>query len=126
MIVERAPADRLPRGDTASRRAVDVVVALVLLPFLLVLLVLLGLLVRCTSRGPALYRQWRVGRGMRPFTILKLRSMRVGADRTGALADGPAPRSAARRTRGSRPSGSGCAGRVWTNFRRWSICCGAR
>ncbi|MFH8933316.1 sugar transferase [Streptomyces griseosporeus] len=89
-MVERAPADRLPRGDTASRRAVDVVVALVLLPFLLVLLVLLGLLVRCTSRGPALYRQWRVGRGMRPFTILKLRSMRVGADRTGPAVCGAA------------------------------------
>ncbi|MDN3025493.1 sugar transferase [Streptomyces sp. S.PB5] len=70
-------------ADTRLRRAVDIVVALVLLPTLLVPMAMLAVLVRSTSRGPAVYRQWRVGRGLRPFTILKFRSMVVGADRAG-------------------------------------------
>jgi lipopolysaccharide/colanic/teichoic acid biosynthesis glycosyltransferase len=44
------------------------------------LLLLLWCLVRSTSTGPALFRQERVGRGMRPFTMLKLRSMYADND----------------------------------------------
>jgi lipopolysaccharide/colanic/teichoic acid biosynthesis glycosyltransferase len=44
------------------------------------LLLLLWCLVRSTSAGPALFRQERVGRGMRPFTMLKLRSMYADND----------------------------------------------
>jgi lipopolysaccharide/colanic/teichoic acid biosynthesis glycosyltransferase len=44
------------------------------------LLLLLCCLVRRTSAGPALFRQERLGRDMRPFTMLKLRSMYVGND----------------------------------------------
>jgi lipopolysaccharide/colanic/teichoic acid biosynthesis glycosyltransferase len=39
------------------------------------LLLLLGLLVKMTSRGPAFYTQVRLGRGAIPFTIYKLRTM---------------------------------------------------
>ncbi len=35
----------------------------------------LALLIRCTSRGPAIYRQVRLGWGDRPFTLYKLRTM---------------------------------------------------
>jgi lipopolysaccharide/colanic/teichoic acid biosynthesis glycosyltransferase len=34
--------------------------------------------VRCTSRGPVLFRQRRVGAGQRPFVLLKFRTMTVG------------------------------------------------
>ena len=40
-------------------------------------LLLIAALVRLTSRGPALFRQERVGYRGRPFTMLKFRSMRV-------------------------------------------------
>ncbi len=46
---------------------------LILLPFLLII----GVLVRLTSTGPALFRQERVGREGRNFTMVKFRSMRV-------------------------------------------------
>jgi exopolysaccharide biosynthesis polyprenyl glycosylphosphotransferase len=39
-----------------------------------------ALAVRATSPGPILYRQLRVGRGQRPFTLLKLRTMRTDAE----------------------------------------------
>jgi lipopolysaccharide/colanic/teichoic acid biosynthesis glycosyltransferase len=44
------------------------------------LLALLALLVRLDSPGPAIYRQTRVGREGRLFTMWKFRTMVVGAD----------------------------------------------
>ena len=57
-------------------RAVSLSVLLVLLPVLLVL----GALVRLTTRGPALFRQERVGTDGTSFTMLKFRSMYVDAE----------------------------------------------
>jgi len=39
-----------------------------------------GALVRLTSRGPAFYRQTRIGLNGAPFRIVKFRTMRTGAD----------------------------------------------
>jgi lipopolysaccharide/colanic/teichoic acid biosynthesis glycosyltransferase len=44
------------------------------------LMIAIGLLVRLTSPGPALFRQTRVGRDGRTFEMLKYRSMHDGAD----------------------------------------------
>ncbi len=41
---------------------------------------LCALAVRVSSPGPALYRQERMGRGLQPFTLWKLRTMRVDAE----------------------------------------------
>jgi lipopolysaccharide/colanic/teichoic acid biosynthesis glycosyltransferase len=48
------------------------------------LLLLLAALVKLTSRGPAFYAQTRLGRGGRPYTLYKLRTMTCDAERTGA------------------------------------------
>lgn len=53
---------------------------LVLLVLVSPLLVVLALGVRLDSPGPALFRQTRIGRYGRPFTVLKLRTMHVGAE----------------------------------------------
>lgn len=63
-----------------SKRAFDVVGSGVLLVLLSPLLLLIALLVRWTSNGPALYRQERVGLNGEPFHMLKFRSMTVNAD----------------------------------------------
>ena len=67
-------------GQEAAKRAVDLSLSLALISLLAPLLALLWCLVRLTSPGPALFRQERVGRNMRPFTMLKLRTMYVRND----------------------------------------------
>jgi Undecaprenyl-phosphate galactose phosphotransferase WbaP len=47
---------------------------------LLPLLALLAIVVRLTSRGPAIYSQLRIGRGRRPFRAYKFRTMQWNAD----------------------------------------------
>jgi lipopolysaccharide/colanic/teichoic acid biosynthesis glycosyltransferase len=73
--VERAKANGL------AKRLVDLVLAATGLLVTWPLLAVLGLVVRVSSEGPALFRQERIGRGMQPFTMLKLRTMVDGADR---------------------------------------------
>lgn len=80
---ERSPGGRgLPRWIEAP---LAVLVLIVGAPLILAL----AIVVKATSRGPALFRQERVGRAGRPFTLLKLRSMR-----TAIPGDADAPASA--------------------------------
>ena len=65
-------------GYTVAKRALDLVGAAVLLVLLSPLFALVALLVRAGSTGPALFRQTRVGRDGRPFTMVKFRTMRTG------------------------------------------------
>jgi len=61
--------------DGAAKRALDIVISMALIIVLGPLLILLWSAVRCTSPGPALFRQQRLGRDRQPFTVLKLRTM---------------------------------------------------
>ncbi|KJS62326.1 exopolysaccharide biosynthesis polyprenyl glycosylphosphotransferase [Streptomyces rubellomurinus] len=75
-------------GPRAVKAVVDRLGAVVLLILFAPLMLLVGLLVRTDSRGGAFYRQQRVGKDGREFTLLKFRTMVVGADRARAeLAD---------------------------------------
>jgi exopolysaccharide biosynthesis polyprenyl glycosylphosphotransferase len=62
------------------KRAFDLAAGSLLLALALPALLACALLVRLTSAGPVLYRQERVGRGLQPFTLWKLRTMAVGAE----------------------------------------------
>ncbi|HVS20858.1 MAG TPA: TIGR03013 family XrtA/PEP-CTERM system glycosyltransferase [Pyrinomonadaceae bacterium] len=44
-----------------------------------------ALLITIDSRGPLLYKQERVGKNGRPFTLMKFRSMRVDAEKNGPV-----------------------------------------
>lgn len=61
------------------KTAVDWLGALCAVVVLAPVLVLVGVLVKCTSQGPVLYRQDRIGVGGRTFPMLKFRSMVVDA-----------------------------------------------
>ncbi|MCW2613029.1 MAG: Undecaprenyl-phosphate galactose phosphotransferase, partial [Frankiales bacterium] len=76
------PLGRPLRGPAPmpGKRAVDVVVSSLLLLVLGPVLLACLAAVRVGDGGPSLYRQRRTGLGGRPFDILKLRTMRSGAD----------------------------------------------
>jgi lipopolysaccharide/colanic/teichoic acid biosynthesis glycosyltransferase len=65
-------------------RALDVLLATLLLVVTAPLLALAALAIRLESRGPVFYRQRRVGRHGRPFELWKLRTMVPGAESMGA------------------------------------------
>lgn len=69
-------------------RARDIVVAALGLILLAPLLLLIAVLVRLDSPGPAMYRQVRVGLHGAPFRIHKFRSMAAGAAGPGVTASG--------------------------------------
>jgi lipopolysaccharide/colanic/teichoic acid biosynthesis glycosyltransferase len=62
------------------KRCSDFVIAVALLVVLSPLLLVIGLLIRATSPGPAIFRQTRVGRDDRPFVMFKFRTLRHGSD----------------------------------------------
>ena len=61
------------------QRALDMVICLLALPVLLILGVAIAIAVFLDSPGPVFYRAPRIGRGGRPFSMLKFRTMRHGA-----------------------------------------------
>jgi len=76
--VEQLAIDRL--FNRALKRAVDIACACIGLAVSAIPLLIASVLIRRESPGaPALFRQTRVGAGHRPFTLLKLRSMRPDA-----------------------------------------------
>ncbi|WP_227878640.1 sugar transferase [Arthrobacter dokdonensis] len=71
---------RYSGGKHVYKRAADVVLSSMALAVLTPLLLVLGLIVRLDSHGPALFRQERIGRNGESFRMLKFRSMVVDAD----------------------------------------------
>jgi lipopolysaccharide/colanic/teichoic acid biosynthesis glycosyltransferase len=63
-------------GIRWQERCFDVVVTIVALPVVAVLGALIALAIYIDSPGPVIYRSLRVGRGGRPFRMLKFRKMR--------------------------------------------------
>jgi sugar transferase (PEP-CTERM system associated) len=67
----------------AMKRGFDVGVSLALFVLVLPVVLMAALAIRLEDRGPALYRQERVGRDGVTFTLLKFRSMRQDAEHSG-------------------------------------------
>lgn len=78
-LIEVLP-EPMPSWEQSTKRLVDILVALVVLVVGLPVWLLLGLIIRLTSAGPAIYRQRRVGRRGRHFTMYKFRTMRQDAE----------------------------------------------
>jgi lipopolysaccharide/colanic/teichoic acid biosynthesis glycosyltransferase len=68
----------------ALKRALDVVLAGMLLVLAAPFLAIAAAAIKLESRGPAIYRQRRVGRAGVEFDLLKLRTMVAGAEQMGA------------------------------------------
>jgi exopolysaccharide biosynthesis polyprenyl glycosylphosphotransferase len=73
---------RLPRSAQYIKRTIDLLAALVGLIVAAPVLVVIAVAVKATSPGPVLFRQTRLGKHMRPFTVLKFRTMKVDTDQS--------------------------------------------
>ena len=62
-------------------RSVALIGALLSLP----IAIITAILIKIDSRGPVFYKQERVGKNGRPFTLIKFRSMRVDAEKDGPV-----------------------------------------
>jgi len=84
------------RGYFHLKSVVDFVAALVLLPLLIGPMLFVALLIRLDSKGPALFRQKRLGLAGKPITVFKFRTMRIdlaeGCERSAAMTDADDPR----------------------------------
>ncbi|MBO3732545.1 sugar transferase [Glycomyces niveus] len=72
---------RLTGVRRLAKEAVDRIGAAMLLLALSPLLLTAAFLIRCTSPGPALFKQERIGKDGQPFTIWKFRTMHLDAER---------------------------------------------
>ena len=70
------------RVNRGIKNLSDFLLALLLFLPLLPVLAVLGTLVALSSPGPVFFTQWRVGRGGKPFRIVKFRTMVEGAEET--------------------------------------------
>jgi lipopolysaccharide/colanic/teichoic acid biosynthesis glycosyltransferase len=62
------------------KRAFDIIFALAGLVVLFPFLAIVALLIKWDSKGPVFFKQERIGRGFRPFSIYKFRTMREASD----------------------------------------------
>jgi sugar transferase (PEP-CTERM system associated) len=70
--------------SSAGKRAFDVIVSLLLLLVTVPVIGFFALLVKIESKGPAFFRQSRIGLFGQPFVVIKLRSMAQDAEKDGA------------------------------------------
>ncbi len=68
------------RANRIIKRLFDLFAGSVLVLLLLPVLALIALLIKIESRGPVLFRQTRIGRGGRAFSIFKFRTMRIDSE----------------------------------------------
>src|SRR3989442_5553774 len=70
----------LTSSSSAIKRMFDIAASALMLFLLTPLMVLISLIIKLDSRGPALFHQTRIGQGGRPFQMIKFRTMVQGAD----------------------------------------------
>lgn len=78
-IIEISP-EPMPLWEKVIKRVLDIVISTVVLIVLLPFLIIIGIMIKSTTKGPAIFKQRRVGRNEKNFTILKFRTMYEDAE----------------------------------------------
>lgn len=66
------------------KRAADILISATALIILSPVILIAAILVRLSSEGPVIFRQQRLGKGAKEYTIYKFRTMRVNSEHTGS------------------------------------------
>jgi exopolysaccharide biosynthesis polyprenyl glycosylphosphotransferase len=80
MLTMRVKPDSLGSRYALARRIMDIPIALLVLILTAPLMLLVAIAIKIDSPGPVLFRQTRVGRDGRTFTMYKFRSMHENAE----------------------------------------------
>ena len=67
------------------KRLISVVLAVCGVMICSIPMLIIAILIKCDSKGPALFKQVRMGKGMRPFICYKFRTMCQGAFEKGGI-----------------------------------------
>jgi lipopolysaccharide/colanic/teichoic acid biosynthesis glycosyltransferase len=70
------------RVELGIKRGIDIIGSLAAILLFSPIYIVVAVLIKCTSKGPVLFRQTRVGQYGKKFTFLKFRSMRANNDAT--------------------------------------------
>jgi exopolysaccharide biosynthesis polyprenyl glycosylphosphotransferase len=92
-----SPGFRISRLLSIYKRCISILLALLGIIVAFPFMVLIAICIRLESKGPIIFRQLRVGKNGKTFTLYKFRSMKEGADKEGHHL--PAQESDARVTR---------------------------
>ena len=74
------------------KRLIDVALSVLAIVVLSWLYLIIAILIKCTSKGPVLFKQDRIGKDGKVYQIYKFRSMKVGAEKSGVYSDNKDPR----------------------------------
>jgi lipopolysaccharide/colanic/teichoic acid biosynthesis glycosyltransferase len=85
MRIDNLVAQGTGRWPLATKRVFDVISACLLLPVVLPLSVVTAAIVYLSLGRPLVFRQQRAGRGLRPFDVIKFRTMTDARDTEGRL-----------------------------------------
>tara|TARA_Y100001954_G_C15807509_1_gene603437 strand:- start:560 stop:1924 length:1365 start_codon:yes stop_codon:yes gene_type:complete len=84
-LIEISP-EPMPLWEMGVKRMLDIVVSLIVLILGLPFIAILALIIKLDSSGPIIYKQTRVGKNGKPFTMYKLRTMYEDAEsKTGPM-----------------------------------------
>lgn len=61
------------------KRFVDIIFCIIVIPFVLLITLPIGIIIKIEDRGPIFYRSKRLGKNFKEFGMLKFRSMKVNA-----------------------------------------------
>lgn len=75
--------DNMPEGQKNVKYTADIIIASLALVILSPLLAFLAVKVKLDSSGPVFYRQERLGKNAKPFTIYKFRTMYTDSEKNG-------------------------------------------
>jgi exopolysaccharide biosynthesis polyprenyl glycosylphosphotransferase len=79
-LIEVMP-DPMPSWEKLTKRMFDMVLSLIILTITAPLFIVLAVLIRITSAGPAIFRQERIGLYGNPFIMYKFRTMYADAEK---------------------------------------------
>ncbi|MDZ7806363.1 MAG: sugar transferase [Gracilimonas sp.] len=79
-LIEVSP-EPMQLWEQVAKRSIDVIMSITVLTLTFPFLLIIVLLIRLTSDGQAIYKQTRVGRNGKPFTMYKFRTMQDNAEK---------------------------------------------